>query len=154
MPWERMAAPHPGLRRIRHGENKAMLESIFIFAVAYVLFAIVTFIFLGKYIHVSVSFIIASLSVVAVFLYIPVLTKNAYWFLLLSYSMLGSNYRDLARRHPGTELYPLSIVSLLLAGSAILAVFIYIPFVSNYAFWFLALGYIVLGLPVIVAALP
>lgn len=37
------------------------------------------------------------------------------------------------------------VVSLVLVGLAIVAVFYYIPFVSDYAFWFAAAGYVMLA---------
>lgn len=37
------------------------------------------------------------------------------------------------------------VVSLVLVGLAIVAVFYYIPFVSEYAFWFATAGYIMLA---------
>jgi len=37
------------------------------------------------------------------------------------------------------------VVSLIVVGLAIVAVFYYIPFVSEYAFWFVAAGYVMLA---------
>ena len=37
------------------------------------------------------------------------------------------------------------VISLIVAGLAVVAVFAYIPFVSDYAFWFMVAAYIMLA---------
>jgi len=41
--------------------------------------------------------------------------------------------------------FNVQVVSLVLVGLAIVAVFYYIPFVSEYAFWFAVAGYVMLA---------
>jgi hypothetical protein len=43
------------------------------------------------------------------------------------------------------NIFSVHVVSLLLAGLAIVAVFDYIPFVSDYAFWFMVAAYVMLA---------
>jgi hypothetical protein len=45
----------------------------------------------------------------------------------------------------GTALHPIFTISLLIALLALVAVFIEIPFVSNYAFWVLFGAYVLLA---------
>jgi hypothetical protein len=42
------------------------------------------------------------------------------------------------------DIFSIPIVAMLLAGLSIVAVFIYIPFVSNFAFWFMLAAYMML----------
>jgi hypothetical protein len=43
------------------------------------------------------------------------------------------------------DIFSVHVVSLLLMGLAIVAVFTYIPFVSDYAFWFAVAAYVMLA---------
>lgn len=43
------------------------------------------------------------------------------------------------------DIFSVHVVSLLLVGLAIVAVFTYIPFVSDYAFWFVLAAYMMLA---------
>ncbi|MBO0751012.1 MAG: hypothetical protein J2P53_02810 [Bradyrhizobiaceae bacterium] len=43
------------------------------------------------------------------------------------------------------DIFNVHVVSLFLVGLAIVAVFNYIPFVSDYAFWFVVAGYVMLA---------
>jgi hypothetical protein len=42
------------------------------------------------------------------------------------------------------NIFDVNLVAMLIAGLAIVAVFVYIPFVSDYAFWFMLGAYIML----------
>jgi hypothetical protein len=42
------------------------------------------------------------------------------------------------------NIFDATFVAMLVAGLAIVAVFIYIPFVSDYAFWFMLAAYLML----------
>jgi len=43
------------------------------------------------------------------------------------------------------NIFSVHVISLIVAGLAVVAVFVYIPFVSDYAFWFLVAAYIMLA---------
>jgi hypothetical protein len=43
------------------------------------------------------------------------------------------------------NIFSVHIISLLIAGLSVVAVFVYIPFVSDYAFWFLVAAYVMLA---------
>ena len=43
------------------------------------------------------------------------------------------------------EIFSVHVISLLLVGLAIVAVFNYIPVVSDYAFWFVVAAYVMLA---------
>jgi len=43
------------------------------------------------------------------------------------------------------NVFSVHVISLIVAGLALVAVFVYIPFVSEYAFWFLTAAYIMLA---------
>lgn len=43
------------------------------------------------------------------------------------------------------NVFSTHIVSLVVAGLALVAVFVYIPFVSDYAFWFMVAAYVMLA---------
>jgi hypothetical protein len=42
------------------------------------------------------------------------------------------------------DIFSVPIVAMLIAGLSLVAVFIYIPFVSNFAFWFMLAAYMML----------
>jgi hypothetical protein len=42
------------------------------------------------------------------------------------------------------DIFSVQIVAMLVAGLAVVAVFVYIPFVSNFAFWFMLAAYMML----------
>jgi hypothetical protein len=42
------------------------------------------------------------------------------------------------------DIFSVHVVSLLLVGVAVVAVFVYIPVVSDFAFWFVVAGFIML----------
>ena len=43
------------------------------------------------------------------------------------------------------NIFSVHVVSLVVALLAVVAVFVYVPFVSDYAFWFLVAGYVMLA---------
>jgi hypothetical protein len=43
------------------------------------------------------------------------------------------------------NIFSVHVISLIVAGLAVVAVFVYIPFVSDYAFWFVAAAYVMLA---------
>ena len=43
------------------------------------------------------------------------------------------------------NIFDVHVVTLIIAGLAVVSVFVYIPVVSNYAFWFLLAAYIMLA---------
>ena len=43
------------------------------------------------------------------------------------------------------NIFGVHIISLLIAGLSVVAVFVYIPIVSDYAFWFLVAAYVMLA---------
>jgi hypothetical protein len=43
------------------------------------------------------------------------------------------------------DIFSVHVVSLVLTGLAIVAVFVYIPVVSDYAFWFVVAAYVMLA---------
>jgi hypothetical protein len=43
------------------------------------------------------------------------------------------------------DIFSVHVVSLLLVGLAVVAVFVYIPIVSDYAFWFVVAAYVLLA---------
>lgn len=42
------------------------------------------------------------------------------------------------------DIFSVPIIAMLVAGLSLVAVFIYIPFVSNFAFWFMLAAYMML----------
>ena len=43
------------------------------------------------------------------------------------------------------NIFSVHVISLVVVGLAVVAVFVYIPFVSDYAFWFMVSAYIMLA---------
>jgi hypothetical protein len=43
------------------------------------------------------------------------------------------------------NIFSVHIISLVIAGLAVVSVFVYIPIVSDYAFWFLVWAYVMLA---------
>jgi len=43
------------------------------------------------------------------------------------------------------NIFSVHIISLLIAGLAVVSVFVYIPFVSDFAFWFLVAAYVMVA---------
>jgi hypothetical protein len=94
-----------------------------------------------------ISYAFATLALFGVFVYIPYVSDYAFWVFTLAYIMLIFNYLLLCGRY--FISHPVQIIgwifSLVVAFIAVNAVFVYIPFITNYAFWFLVLSYLILG---------
>jgi hypothetical protein len=43
------------------------------------------------------------------------------------------------------NIFSVHIISLLIAGLSVVSVFVYIPFVSDFAFWFLVAAYVMVA---------
>jgi hypothetical protein len=43
------------------------------------------------------------------------------------------------------DIFSVHVISLVIVGLAVVAVFVYIPFVSDYAFWFVVAAYVMLA---------
>jgi hypothetical protein len=72
------------------------------------------------------------LAVVGVFILIPLVSNYAFWLAVAAYVI-----RDRTFNTPVAHvLIWVGLLSLLVAGFAVAGVFIDIPIVSNYAFWF------------------
>jgi hypothetical protein len=87
-----------------------------------------------------VSLLVLMLAVVGVFADIPFVSNYAFWVAIVAYVMLNWGGPRIAgaagANWPG-------ILSLLLLMLGVVGVFIEIPFVSNYAFWFAIAAYII-----------
>jgi hypothetical protein len=79
-----------------------------------------------------VSLILVGLAVVGVFIEIPFVSNYAFWFAVLAYVIRDWTFNSDTRH----MLIWIGLVSLLVAGFAVAGVFIEIPIVSNYAYWF------------------
>jgi hypothetical protein len=43
------------------------------------------------------------------------------------------------------NIFSVHVISLIVSGLAVVAVFVYMPFVSDYAFWFMVAAYVMLA---------
>jgi hypothetical protein len=84
------------------------------------------------------SLVIAIVAVVGVFIEIPIVSDYAFWFLVGAFIVWHGVHTG--RRH---SFVPTVMISLVLLLVAIVGVFVEIPIVSDYAFWVLAAGYLV-----------
>ena len=83
-----------------------------------------------------VSLVMAVAAIVGVFVYIPIVSDYAFWFLVVAIIIwLGVHALKVAFSLAAM----LSIVLLLVA---IVSVFVEIPIVSDYAFWVLVIAYL------------
>src|ERR1700733_13999347 len=82
--------------------------------------------FLGR----IVSLAMANAAVVGVFTQIPILSEYAFWILVGAYFIWLA-----VPRRAKDRFKPLLILSILLILVAVVAVFVEIPIVSDYAFW-------------------
>ena len=85
-----------------------------------------------------VSLAMANAAVVGVFTQIPILSEYAFWILVGAYFIWLAVHRRAKDRFK-----PLLILSILLILVAVVAVFVEIPIVSDYAFWVMAGAYLV-----------
>ena len=81
-----------------------------------------------------VSFVLAVVAVLAVFIEIPIVSNHAFWVLVGAYLLYGARFRPL--------LMPVRLVSLVLTLLAIVGVFAEIRIVSDFAFWVMAAAFL------------
>jgi anti-sigma-K factor RskA len=85
------------------------------------------------------SLAIAIVAVLAVFVFIPVVSEYAFWVLVLAYLVMElSDRHNLKNRF---KFWLMIAIALLLL--AIVALFVEIPVVSDYAFWVLFAAYLI-----------
>jgi hypothetical protein len=87
------------------------------------------------------SLLVLVLAIVGVFADIPFVSNYAFWVAVAAYVILYWGGAMITGGGGATN-WP-GILSLLLLGLAVVGVFIQIPFVSNYAFWFAVAAYII-----------
>ena len=85
------------------------------------------------------SLILVGLAVVGVFIEIPLVSHYAFWFAVLAYVIRDWTFNS----NDAHMLIWVGLISLLVAGFAVAGVFIEIPIVSNYAFWFLIAAFMI-----------
>jgi hypothetical protein len=80
-------------------------------------------------------------AVVGVFVEIPIVSDYAFWILIVALLVwMGSHIPNTKRRFRWETMLILALLILV-----IVSVFAYIPIVSDYAFWFLAVAYLAEG---------
>ena len=79
-----------------------------------------------------VSLLLLALAVVGVFIEIPWVSNYAFWVAVAAYLIRDWTFNNLAAH----VLIWVGLISLLVALFAVAGVFIEIPIVSNYAYWF------------------
>jgi hypothetical protein len=87
------------------------------------------------------SLLVLMLAVVGVFAPIPFVSNYAFWVAIAAYVILNWGGAMITGTAAGPN-WP-GIISLFLLMLAIVGVFIEIPVVSNYAFWFAVAAYII-----------
>jgi hypothetical protein len=93
------------------------------------------------------SLLLLMLAVVGCFADIPFVSKYAFWFAIAAYIVRDWTFNG---QHGVALLIWTGVLSLLVMMLAVVAVFCEIPFVSNYAFWFVIAAYIIrllVGIP-------
>jgi hypothetical protein len=88
---------------------------------------------IGAYWPGILSLFLLMLALVGVFIEIPFVSHYAFWFAIAAYVIRDWTFNDDVR----ALLIWTGALSLLVMMLAVVGVFIEIPFVSNYAFWFL-----------------
>ena len=86
------------------------------------------------------SLLLVMLAVVGCFADIPFVSQYAFWFAIAAYIVRDWTFNG---QHGVALLIWTGVVSLLVMMLAVVAVFCEIPFVSNYAFWFVIAAYII-----------
>jgi hypothetical protein len=94
---------------------------------------------IGAYWPGILSLFLLMLAVVGVFIDIPFVSNYAFWFAIAAYVIRDWTFNDDVR----VLLIWTGVLSLLVMMLAVVGVFIEIPFVSNYAFWFLIAAYMI-----------
>ncbi len=62
-----------------------------------------------------------------------------------AYGKEDHGVRDQVAKQHNEPSISLHVVALVIAGLAVVAVFVYIPFVSDYAFWFMTAAFIIIA---------
>jgi hypothetical protein len=86
------------------------------------------------------SLFVVMLAVVGVFADIPFVSKYAFWFAIAAYVVRDWTFNG---QHGVALLIWTGVLSLLVMMLAVVGVFCEIPFVSNYAFWFVIAAYMI-----------
>jgi hypothetical protein len=86
------------------------------------------------------SLLLLGLAVVGVFADIPFVSKYAFWFAIAAYIVRDWTFNG---AHGVSLLIWTGVLSFLVLMLAVVGVFCEIPFVSNYAFWFVIAAYII-----------
>jgi hypothetical protein len=89
--------------------------------------------------HWSLSLLLLMLAVVGVFIEIPFVSNYAFWFAIAAYVIRDWAFNDAQ----ASLLIWTGALSVLVMMLAVVGVFIEIPFVSNYAFWFVIAAYMI-----------
>ena len=87
-----------------------------------------------------VSLVMSYVAVVGLFVEIPIVSNYTFWVLVCAHLLWFVVHR-FRRRRP--RFQPLLMASIVLTLAAIVAVFVEIPIVSNYAFWVMAANYLI-----------
>lgn len=87
-----------------------------------------------------ISLVIAIVAVLAVFVEIPVVSEYAFWVLVGAILVWEAVHRPNVKNW----FRYWHMLSLLLLIASIVAVFVYIPILSDYAFWVLLIAYFIL----------
>jgi hypothetical protein len=86
-----------------------------------------------------ISLVIAIVAVVGVFVEIPIVSDYAFWILVVALIIWqGAHAPNTKNWFRYWQMLDISLLIL-----AIVAVFAYIPILSDYAFWFLAVAYLI-----------
>jgi hypothetical protein len=86
-----------------------------------------------------VSLILVALAVVGVFIDIPFVSNYAFWFAIAAYVIRDWTFNS----DTAHMLIWVGLISLLVAGFAVVAVFACIPIVSDYAYWFVIAAFMI-----------
>ena len=86
-----------------------------------------------------ISLVIAIAAILALFVEIPILSDYAFWF------MVGALFiwEAVHRPNPKIAFRGWTMLTIVLLLLAIVGVFVYIPIVSDYAFWILTAAYLI-----------
>lgn len=86
-----------------------------------------------------ISLVIAIAAISALFADIPIISNYAFWFMVLALLIWESVHRI----HSKVRYAPWRMVTIVLLLLAIVSVFVYIPIVSDYAFWIVTGAYLI-----------
>jgi hypothetical protein len=86
-----------------------------------------------------ISLILVALAVVGVFINIPFVSNYAFWFAIAAYVIRDWTFNS----DNAHMLIWIGLISLVVAGFAVAGVFIDIPIVSNYAYWFVIAAFMI-----------